>query len=217
MKRLSMFLFLFVGILIFGGCAKTFQVIYQPEIALSVPKMEKQHKVVVIKFEDIRGRVRPKKESSYKEFGKYGIWSLNFDREIATIVLDVLAEELTKANFVVTKREELLIEAVPNKVMRIGETEQVEFVLDGKISSFDLEYETGLLTATPLRAVILSVSLLDAKTGKTIMSNTFSDRSEEGGTLFTLHSTQAKKLVNIHLPKVIEKIILAIQEQIKEE
>lgn len=217
---------LVIGVCIISGCSKTLRVMYEPGVAISVPKMERPHKIIVVKFEDIRPRVKPKKEHTYKEFEKSNIWSIRFDQEISTIVLDALAEELTKANFVVIKKEKLLTEPVA-EANKLEENGLAEFIVNGKILDFDLEYVEGT-TFIPYRIVTLAVSLFDAKTGNVIMSDTFTseileeDEKKISSLIPELKEAmsdpwgyrQAKRLVNINLARVIEQIVIAIQENI---
>jgi hypothetical protein len=149
-------------------------------------------------FLDLKN-IRQEDDKSRSFIAKQGSWrfGLTFEGQefvpVSTVVQKLFVSELKEAGYDAVSAQKPISDAAYN--------------LSGRIVTFEFENETGIVTVTSRRAVMLSLTLTD-KQGKPVIDNQLigdSDRENEG--MGVMHSTNMDKLMNRVFKKVVTNVL----------
>jgi hypothetical protein len=190
-----------------GGCTRSLEVKYSGGFDnASAVKATAAKKIAILPFTDERAWVDKEDEQTKSFVAKEGVWKfgLTFDNREYFPVSDLLQ------NLFVAEFKAAGYDAVAGK----AQAANGGYTLSGRIVNFEFANETGLITVTSRRAVSLALTLTDPS-GKTVLGNqlfTENDRENEG--MGVLHSTNADKLMNRALKKVVTDVLVRMKPQL---
>lgn len=190
-----------------GGCTRSLEVKYSGgfDDAATV-KAVAAKKIAILPFSDERAWVDKGDERTRSYVATAGVWKfgLTFDNQEYFPVSDLL-QTLFVAEFNAAGYD-----AVAGK----APAADGGYTLSGRIVNFEFANETGFVTVTSRRAVTLALSLTDPA-GKTVLGDQlFSENDRENEGMGVLHSTNADKLMNRTLKKVVTDVLVRLKPQL---
>lgn len=190
-----------------AGCTRSIDVKYaggfDPASGVNATSLKK---VAIMPFVDERAWVDKEDEQSRSYVAKQGAWRFGLTFEgteyipVSSLLQTLFVSEFKAAGY------DAVASAAPST--------EVAYNLSGRIVNFEFENETGLVTVTSRRVVTIALSLTDA-TGKSVLDNQLfseSDRENEG--MGVRHSTNADKLMNRALKKVVADVLIRMKPKL---
>lgn len=183
------------------GCTRSLEAKYAggADPALAAPSKAVAQKIAVVPFADERAWVDKEDDQSRSYIAKQGAWrfGLTFEGQeftpVSTLVQKLFVTELKAAGY--------------DAVAAPAPVQGAAYNLSGRIVTFEFENETGVVTVTSRRAVMLALTLTDRQ-GKPVLDNQLigdSDRENEG--MGVMHSTNVDKLLNRVFKKVVNNVL----------
>lgn len=205
-EKLGM-LTLALAALAMAGCTRSLEVKYAGGFdQTSSVKATSQQKVTVLPFKDERAWVDETNEQSRSYVGKQGAWKFGLTVDgkefiaISSLLQTLFVSEFKSAGY--------------DAVAGVTPSRTDGYNLTGRIVNFEFENETGIFTITSRRVVTLALSLTDGS-GKVILDNQlFSENDRENEGMGVLHATNADKLMNRALKKVVTDVLVRFKSQL---
>ncbi|HYO56157.1 hypothetical protein [Archangium sp.] len=202
------------------GCTRSITLTYKPGISLNKAVKSSPAQIGVVRFEDKRAWVKPGDRETESFIASQDPWKFGLGyKGKEYIPVNELVQQLFVEEF---KRGGFNVQALDNHgkfdedaLQQLGKERQLDYVLSGKILSFEFANDAGLVTVDSRRTVALSLDILrvDGKTPTT--SQLFTETMNENEGLGVLHSTNADKLVNDVFKKVLGQVILKVSNQLE--
>lgn len=219
MNRLGILGAALLALLTSTGCTRSITLDYRPGIKLTNAVKSSSARIGVARFEDKRAWVKPGDSESESFISSAGAWKFGLGYKGKEYMpVNQLVQELFVDEF---QRGGLKAQPLDNQgkwdedsLVQLGKDSQLDYVVGGKILSFEFANDTGLVTVDSRRTVTLALDILrvDGKTPSN--SRIFTETVNEDEGLGILHSTNVDKLVNDVFKKVLGQIILKVSDQL---
>lgn len=195
---------LLVSMLLAAGCTRSIGVNYvngfdgHPEV-----KAASKQTVSILPFVDERSWVDKSNEQSRSFVAKGGAWmfGLTYGQKefvpVSSLVQTLFVDEFNAAGYDAAA----CTEASPDS----------NYVLSGRIMTFEFENETGVVTVTSRRSVTIALTLSSKNGNKLVDNLLFSENDRENEGLGVLHSTNADKLLNRAFKKVVGEVLTKLR------
>ena len=200
------------------GCTRSITLKYNPGVSLNKAVKSSSARLGIARFEDKRAWVKPNDSESESFISSAGPWKFGLGYKGKEYMpVNELVQELFVEEF---QRGGLNAQPLDNHgefdedaLRQLGQERQLEYVLSGKILSFEFANDTGMVTVDSRRTVTLALDILrvDGKTPST--SQLFTETMNENEGMGVLHSTNVDKLVNDVFKKVLGQVILKVSDQ----
>jgi hypothetical protein len=204
--KLGMFALL-LAMIAMAGCTRSLEVKYAGGTdRVDVAQVASAQKITILPFRDDRVWVDKEDEKSVAYVGKQGMWKFGLTFEgkeyvtVSSLLQSLLVTEFRATGF--------------NAVAGSARSVDAGYNLSGRIINFEFENEVGFVTVTSRRVVTIVVSLSDPS-GKLVLDNQMfgeSERENEG--MGVLHTTNADKLINRVLKKVLNDVVARVKVQL---
>ncbi|HLO64795.1 MAG TPA: hypothetical protein VK165_17685 [Azonexus sp.] len=196
-----------LAVLAAAGCTRSLDVKYAGGFdQASGVKTTSLKKVAILPFNDERAWVDKADEQSRSYIAKQGVWKFGLTFEgkeytpVSGLLQTLFVSEFKAAGY--------------DAVASASPSSDVAYNLSGRVVNFEFENETGLVTVTSRRVVTLALSLTDS-TGKSVLDNQlFSENDRENEGMGVMHSTNADKLMNRALKKVVTDVLIRLKPQL---
>lgn len=196
-----------LAVLAAAGCTRSLDVKYTRGFdQASGVQTSSLKKIAILPFSDERAWVDKEDEQSRSYIAKQGVWKfgLTFEGQefapVSGLLQTLLVSEFKAAGY------DAVASALPSP--------DVAYNLAGRIVNFEFENETGIVTVTSRRIVTIALSLTDS-TGKSVLDNQlFSENDRENEGLGVMHSTNADKLMNRALKKVVTDVLTHLKPKL---
>lgn len=203
-------------VLALGACTRSLEGNYRPGLDLSDVKVAKEVSVGIAQFEDKRSWVTSDEPKSVSFIASQDPWKFGLTyagREFAPvseILQDIFYQEFVAAGM----RAQKLSAPLSDAQAPAGAAEPVDYVLGGKITTFEFANSAGVITVTTRRAVSLSLTLVKVGGSPVFADRAFDEQVSEGEGMGVLHSTNVDKLLNIVLKGAVKKVIKGVSDGI---
>lgn len=202
-KKVGLFV-VSASMFLMAGCTRSIDVHYVDGFdGRSDIKASSKQKVSILPFVDERSWVDKSNEQSRSFVGKGGSWmfGLTYGQRqfvpVSSLVQTLFVDEFNAAGYDAVASSE----ASPDS----------NYVLSGRIVTFEFENETGVLTVTSRRSVTLALTLSGKNGSKLVDNQLFSENDRENEGLGVLHSTNADKLLNRAFKKVVGDVLTKVR------
>ena len=203
-----------------AGCTKSLPINYSEGIEIEKINIINEKSIGITKFKDERSISKSTNIKSQSFIATQSPWQfgLTYENEnycpVNKIINRILYKEMKAAGFNVKNID--IIPANQNKqtLINISKNESVDYILGGKILTFEFANDAGMWTVTSRQSVTLSLTLISSKGEVLFKNSTFSDSNSKNEGMAVLHSTNVDKLVNNVFKNVLKKVLIEISTEL---